>query len=188
MELSNQIAETISRLKRDVDDYSRRVIEETGKEIERGARRNFKNVINDIPADDPTIFVYSFPAIKKNDSWSKSIICNGNQVLFVEFGAGETHKTETTTVVMDNNQQIEYASRPNGIVGIGEWGSHRGRDDVWFYKSKNGRESLHSHFAKYNRYNEFIMITSGIRPVRALYRAIGTAFRKLGSGRLAKLK
>ena len=188
MELKNQITDVITRLNKDVDDYAKRVIEETGKEIERGAKRNFNKVIGDIPADDPNILVYSMPAIKRGDRWSKMIICNGNQVLFVEFGAGVSHQTETSTIVMSNNQQIEYASRPMGIVGIGEWGSHRGRDDVWFYKSKNGRESLHSHLAKTNRRGEFIMITSGIRPVRGLYRAIGTAFRKLGSGRLTKLK
>lgn len=188
MELKNQIKDTIKKLNHDVDDFAKRVIETTGKEIELATRRNFNSAIDEIPADNPTIRVYSMPTIKTGNSWSKTILCEGYQVLFVEFGAGQAHKTETSTVVMENNQEIEYASRPSGIVEIGGWGSHRGRDDVWFYKSVNRRESLHSHFAKVNRRGEFIMITSGIRPVRALYRAIGSAFRKLGSGRLKGLK
>lgn len=184
MKLSSQIELITKKLKQHVDNYCENVITETGNEIERSARRNFNNALDEIPADDPIIRVYSMPTFKGSRGFQKTILCEGNQVLFTEFGVGVSHSTESSTIVMDNNKQIEYASRPAGIVGIGEYGLHRGKDDVWLYKSRNRRESLHSHFAKTNRKGEFIMITSGIRPVRALYRAVGTAFRKLGSGRL----
>ena len=176
--------QVIKDLEKGIDDFAYRVIETTGKDIEKTTRHNFNRVISEIPADDPIIRVYSMPTFKSNNGWSKTILCDGNQVLFVEFGAGQKHKTETSSVAKINNQEIEYASRPYGIVGIGEWGQGRGKDDFWVYKTLNGRIAIGDDVWRISKSGTTYIKTSGIRPVRALWRAVGNSFRKLGSGRL----
>ena len=185
MELKNQIAELHSKLQKDIQRFAQRVLDSTTEDVEKTTRANFMRVIPEVPADDPFVEVHTsgtFYAGK--DSIGKIITCGGNQVLFIEFGAGVSHSTETSTIVMDNNKQIEWASRPPGIVGIGEYGHHRGKDDFWVYKSNNHRIAIGDEIWRLGKNGETYIKTSGIRPVRALHRALGTTFRKLGSGRL----
>lgn len=52
----------------------------------------------------------------------------GEAALFKEFGAG----------VYYNGSESYPEERPSGVVGIGEYGGRRGRNDWWFYPRANG--------------------------------------------------
>ena len=57
-----------------------------------------------------------------------SIIANGSAVAFIEFGSGVYH----------NGSEPYPNSRPEGIVGIGEYGQGKGKRRAWFYKGEPG--------------------------------------------------
>ncbi len=56
-----------------------------------------------------------------------SIIANGKAVAFIEFGAGVYH----------NTSEPYPNPRPEGIVGIGEYGKGKGKQQAWGYKDEN---------------------------------------------------
>lgn len=159
-------------------------VEQVAKDIEKDARRNFRRATNEIPADDQYIDVQRIVDSKTQ----QSVVAIGTQVLFVEFGAGIAHSTETSTVGFNgSNIQKDRAERPVGIYDIGGYGQHRGLDDVWFYRSTSGRESKHAHLIGYSG-SGYKMVTSGIRPIRALWRARNSALSKLsGKRRMRRL-
>jgi hypothetical protein len=55
------------------------------------------------------------------------IVADGKAVAFIEFGAGVYHNTSEPYPNL----------RPNGIVGIGEYGKGRGKRKAWGYKNEN---------------------------------------------------
>lgn len=195
---------TISPYKRITEKYAKRIEEKTktslNKVVEyatRQAQNSFDRFVIEVPADDPYVWVKNTPLIKAKDTYSRSISATGNQVLFIEFGAGKTFYTDTATRFFKG---IMPNDRPKGIYDIGHYINperaktmtaqqiasyeSRGKDDVWFYKSQTGRESENAHWVKNNRNNEPIMITRGNRPARAMYLAVGMAIRRLLGGRL----
>lgn len=56
------------------------------------------------------------------------IVASGHAVAFIEFGAGVYH----------NSGEPYPDSRPDGIVGIGEYGKGRGKRQAWGYKDESG--------------------------------------------------
>lgn len=58
-----------------------------------------------------------------------AVKANGHDVCFVEFGAG----------VWSNGGESYLGTRPPGIVGIGQYGKGRGKQDRWVFK-KNGEK------------------------------------------------
>ena len=56
------------------------------------------------------------------------IVANGQAVAFIEFGAGVYH----------NGTEPYPNPRPEGIVGIGEYGKGMGKRKAWGYESENG--------------------------------------------------
>lgn len=58
-----------------------------------------------------------------------TVNANGEAIAFIEFGAG---------VYFNGGGDPYHETRPEGIVGIGEYGQHRGRQQSWFYKSADG--------------------------------------------------
>jgi hypothetical protein len=56
------------------------------------------------------------------------IIAEGESVAFIEFGAGVYH----------NTAEPYPNTRPNGIVGIGEYGKGKGKQRAWGYKDETG--------------------------------------------------
>lgn len=169
-----------------VKDIKKAIVNDLSKDIEITARRNFARAVPLIPASDTFIDVW---AIKNDDSFK--IICGGTQVLFVEFGAGITHSTETSTVLTDSdNRQVEYASRPKGIVGIGGYGKHLGLNDKWYFSDVNlvaetGKN--HTTMVKATSTGKFVYITEGIRPVRALYLAVNSGVKKLTTKKIRRI-
>lgn len=55
------------------------------------------------------------------------IVAEGKAVAFIEFGAGVYH----------NTGEPYPNPRPTGIVGIGEYGSGKGKRKAWGYKNEN---------------------------------------------------
>lgn len=56
------------------------------------------------------------------------IVAEGRAVAFIEFGAGVYH----------NTSEPYPNPRPNGIVGIGEYGQGKGKRKAWGYQDENG--------------------------------------------------
>ena len=56
-----------------------------------------------------------------------AIVAEGQAVAFIEFGAGVYH----------NGSEPYPNPRPNGIVGIGEYGQGKGKQKAWGYKNEN---------------------------------------------------
>jgi hypothetical protein len=57
-----------------------------------------------------------------------AVVAKGNAVAFIEFGAGVYH----------NPSEPYPEPRPEGIVGIGEYGKKRGNRRAWFYYGDAG--------------------------------------------------
>ena len=57
-----------------------------------------------------------------------AIVARGTAVAFIEFGTGVYH----------NSSEPYPNPRPEGIVGIGEYGKGRGKRRAWFYKGEAG--------------------------------------------------
>ena len=74
------------------------------------------------------------------------IEANGEQVLFMEFGAGITYSGEAYE-----------GERPEGIVGIGQYGKGRGSRRAWGYYNPNSKSGL--------------TITYGVPALQGMYRA-----------------
>jgi hypothetical protein len=75
-----------------------------------------------------------YDGINDSDVWLDtipngfSIIAKGNAVLFIEFGSGVYH----------NPGEPYPEPRPNGVVGIGEYGQGKGKRRAWYYKGEPG--------------------------------------------------
>ena len=57
-----------------------------------------------------------------------AIVARGEAVAFIEFGAGVYH----------NPSEPYPITRPDGVVGIGEYGSGKGKRRAWYYKGEVG--------------------------------------------------
>ena len=57
-----------------------------------------------------------------------AIVAEGNAVAFIEFGTGVTH----------NTGEPYPLPRPDGIVGIGEYGDGKGKRKAWGYRGDPG--------------------------------------------------
>lgn len=56
-----------------------------------------------------------------------AIVADGQAVAFIEFGAGVYH----------NTSEPYPNPRPSGVVGIGEYGKGKGKQQAWGYKDDN---------------------------------------------------
>ena len=73
-----------------------------------------------------------------------NIIASGESVCFIEFGAG----------VYYNGAEPYPIPRPEGVVGIGEFGAGHGKQNSWFYTDKNGeRQYTHGNPAAMPMYS-----------------------------------
>ena len=168
-----------------VKDMKSLVINDLSKDIEKRAKRNFLRASQEIPACDNYIDVWSSVGLDKFQ-----ISCGGTQVLFAEFGAGHTfyHKTPMTTDAY--NVEVEKAPRPVGIVGIGEYGKHYGKQSKWYFSDVNlipetGKN--HTTMVKATKTGNLIYITEGIRPTRALYNAVNSGVKNLTRKRTRRI-
>ena len=198
VDFNKQLIKVVKNLQSKVDYQTEEALKRVIEYSTREAQSNYNHFIREVPADDPYVWVKHDPITKSSDTrWTSKIECVGNQVLFIEFGAGEYYYTEAETRFYQN---LVGNPRPSSIYRIGGYinpnklaylsetqktlYTSRGADPLWFYKSKTGRESQNAHLVKYNSSGEPIMITHGNRPSRSLYRAVGMALRRLAGGKL----
>ena len=181
MDLSSQINHITNKYKRHIAETEQKVLEAVSKEIERTAKANFRRAEAEVPADDPHVDV-SRHRISKTQM---EIECGGDQVLFIEFGAGTREHLKTRSFGIEGEKETEKAPRPSGIYSIGGYGRHHGRDNYWFYNSVTGRISTNNQYVRTSKAGLQAMLTIGIRPHRALWRARNIALKKL---RLNKLR
>ena len=212
----NQVDKTIMSLRKDIDKVAYKVVNAVADDVEKNAQINFDRAIPDVPADYPEVVVSSSgTTYTGKTSIGRTIYCRGNQVLFIEFGAGVQNKMTQQSVIahsrvanlgtkdqkvvwvrgrdkdipargfsFSGNALHEEDPRPQGIVGLGEYGRHLGKNDFWIYLSASGRVANGDERWGMNRRGEFKIKTTGIAPVRALWRARNGALNKLFSGRL----
>lgn len=196
IKIDNQIEETIRKLNDDIDRLTKNELESITYDICHGAQMNFDRFMPEVAADDP--FVYCETVYVNQDT--REVVCWGDQVLFIEFGAGvlnEVRRDVKPTEIVGwhgehigwkergdipafgfqfiDNYLTEVAPRPDGIVPLGEYGKGLGSNDYWIYygwrESNNSQEFL-------KRKGKGLMITRGNPPARALYRAIRNAIRR----------
>ena len=99
MDLSSQINHITNKYKRHIAETEQKVLEAVSKEIERTAKANFRRAEAEVPADDPHVDV-SRHRISKTQM---EIECGGDQVLFIEFGAGNHEHLKTRSLIPTNN-------------------------------------------------------------------------------------
>lgn len=179
----------ISSLNKKVKDLESELIRDIAKSVERSTRNNFKRAIPEVPADDPFVSVSSFLSKK-----SCVIQCIGNQVLFIEFGAGTQNTMKSIDIYRGEtrysrditgngfkfveNKLTEVAPRPLGIVELGEYGKGLGKNDFWVYRTYNGRMAMGDEIWRISWDGNAYVKTHGIRPIRALYRGVRSGVRK----------
>lgn len=182
---NKQILHVVKKIQNKVDKMTQEALNRVVNNSTILAQEYFDRFYYEVPADDPFVFVSNTPMLQVGKTtWSRQINCVGNQVLFIEFGAGQYFYTGDLEARLYAKYLGNLATRPPMISDIGTYGSGRGKDDVWLYKSKTGRESNNASLYRYNKNNEPIMITHGNRPARALYRGVGMALRRLAEGKL----
>lgn len=169
-------------LKSKIRKLERDSVEQVSADIEKSAKSNFRRAEVEIPSANKHIEVWR----SKQGENEYTVTAGGFQVLFVEFGAGIAHSTETSTVGFNgSNVQHDIAEKPAGIYNIGGFGKHRGLDDSWIFTDVNfivDNGKNHTHWLKQNSKGEWVYRTGGIRPIRALWRARCNAIRKLLKG------
>lgn len=168
------IQKTIDNLKERANYLARSAVEEISRDMELDAQKNFNRFAREVSADDRFVSVHR----DKMGDYEATIICQGNQVLFIEFGVGIMNDK-------DISGRYDYWQRPiiNGIYPyneLGFYGKRRGKDDFWVRPAKYinrsaGETSVHD---KNGNVRQGVAWTKGHRPARALWRSIFSALQK----------
>lgn len=95
--------------------------------------------------DYPQVTVTCSLPTKTNGVYEGQVICQGNQVIFLEFGVGVSNRFIPTNDGNDKpargfNFQTgrEEAPRPAGVVGLGQYGKGHGKQEYWVRPSATG--------------------------------------------------
>lgn len=123
----NLDAKEIGRAIKELDKYKQELLKKEQRLLERlsmigvqEASVRFTTAIYD-GVNDVTVTL-------EQTSNGYSIIANGSAVAFIEFGSGVYH----------NTSEPYPNPRPDGVVGIGEYGQGKGKRRAWFYKGEPG--------------------------------------------------
>lgn len=187
---NKQIRQVVDKIQKQIDDQTKEALERVVDYATVHAQNSFDRFVIEVPSDDPYVWVKRTQLSKTGKTkWSSTISCIGNQVIFIEFGAGVYNYTESEAKIYQRYLGgLDHRGTPRvddiGNFHLAKWGRSRGSDDLWFYKSQTGRESENAHLVKYNSAGEPIMITHGNRPSRSLFRAVGMAVMRLARGKL----
>lgn len=110
----------LEKFKQDCLDKEKRMLEALANIGVREASVRFTTAMYD-GINDVTV------SLEKTDN-GYAIVASGQAVAFIEFGTGVYH----------NTSEPYPNSRPDGIVGIGEYGKGMGKRRAWFYKGEPG--------------------------------------------------
>ena len=123
----SSIDDAIKELKsfrKSIDYKKDKLLEELGKIGVKEASVRFTTAIYD-GVNDSSVTLKS----SKN---GYTIIASGHAVAFIEFGAGVYH----------NSGDPYPDPRPDGIVGIGEYGKGYGKRQAWGYRNESGELTI----------------------------------------------
>ena len=123
----SSIDDAIKELKsfrKSIDYKKDKLLEELGKIGVKEASVRFTTAIYD-GVNDSSVTLKS----SKN---GYTIIASGHAVAFIEFGAGVYH----------NSGEPYPDPRPDGIVGIGEYGKGYGKRQAWGYRNESGELTI----------------------------------------------
>ena len=115
---------SLERAINDLKAYKQRIEDKTDMVLKRLALLGFQgaNVRFQTAAFEPDSHNFEID-IQSTETGGWKIIANGKDVCFIEFGAG----------VYYNGSDSYPGDRPPGIVGIGEYGKGKGKQEYWFY-------------------------------------------------------
>lgn len=124
---ASSIDDAIKELKsfrKSIDHKKDKLLEELGKIGVKEASVRFSTAMYD-GVNDSSVTLKS----SKN---GYTIIASGHAVAFIEFGAGVYH----------NSGDPYPDPRPDGIVGIGEYGKGYGKRQAWGYRNESGELTI----------------------------------------------
>ena len=116
----NDAIKQLEKYKKDFLDKAKRLSEGLANIGIREASIRFTTAMYDGVND-------SMVTLDKTDT-GYAIVAEGKAVAFIEFGSGVYH----------NTSEPYPNPRPEGIVGIGEYGSGKGKRRAWYYKGEAG--------------------------------------------------
>lgn len=168
------LQQTLKNLQTRADYLARQAVEEISKDMEIDARKNFTRFASKVSADDRFVSVNR----TKNGDNSATIICQGTQVLFIEFGVGIMNETHSRDVAEEQPRPIINGESPYNELGF--YGKGYGKEDFWIRPAKAinrsaGESSVHD---KNGNARQGVAWTKGHRPARALWRARFSAIQK----------
>ena len=181
-----------------------RLLNDFVEKVASTTQKTFNKYEVEVSADNPHVSVHTSPFHKESeDKVSRSVICSGEQVLFIEFGVGYNNSLIKSTV-SDDGKKVRWGGktgnqgaygfeeggvdeiypRPAGIVPLGFYGKGLGRDDYWIRPSAFGIPNTHIGESHVHRADGSVRTdvvwTAGHNPLRALYRAVRNAEKNIG--------
>ena len=201
-----KLNEVAKELDKKIDLIGASLISQIAFGIEKRARSNFNRARKVTGSDeDRTLVTVTHLTTTTSSGFKTTITCSGDQVLFMEFGAGTynvysrkvegmdvsySDKFSNSTWVFDDARgemeilQFGMPSRPTGIVPLGHYGKGRGMDGLWVRPSDTGIPNLsagESHVLnKRGEERPNVVWTYGTPPTRSLYRAVVTTLSNGG--------
>lgn len=194
----NDVKHFIALMKSKLKRLERDTVEQVSRDVEKGARRNFNSARNKVSTDYPDVQVIR----TKSGIKEATVSCIGDQVLFIEFGVGLSNQFIPTSngndrpaFGFDRGTGKETAPRPTGIVPLGRYGKRQGMKDYWVRPSATGQPRLPTEQVVHKRDKDGNIIgvrtdvvwTAGHPPVRALWRARGSALNKLYNKKIKRI-
>ena len=168
------LQQTLKNLKERADFLSRQAVEEISKDMELDAQKNFSRFAREVSADDRFVSVHR----EKKGDYEASIICQGTQVLFIEFGVGVRNATSSRDNAEAQPRPVINGQYPANRLG--GYGKGRGKDDYWVRpaQSINANAGETPVLDRNGNVRKGVAWTTGHRPARALWRARFSALQK----------
>ena len=190
VKFNKKVLGVVNNIQNQVDKQTQEALKLMVDSATKNAQKSFDRFVIEVPSDDPYVRVSHTPIENIGKTrWKSTISCVGNQVIFIEFGAGVWYYNETAVRLYEKYLGgLNHRGTPK-VDDIGHYhlakGSHsRGLDDWWIYLSTTGRTAKGDERWGMNSRGEFKIKTHGNRPARALYRAVGMAVTRLARGKL----
>lgn len=125
----------LAKYKRDIPKKAATLIEKLSEFGSTYASNYFGSVIYDLdyydstPLEQASITVKTTKGKAADNVFRYTISASGNEIAFIEFGAG---------VNLNSHGDPYHEFRPEGIVGIGEYGYGHGKQRSWFFNGSDG--------------------------------------------------
>lgn len=168
------VQKVVENLKERANYIAREAVEEISKDMEIDAQKNFSRFAREVSADDRFVSVHR----EKQGDYEATIVCQGTQVLFIEFGVGVMNETDSRDKNEKQQRPTIDGAYPANVLG--GYGKGYGKDDYWVRPAKYvnrsaGETNVHD---RNGNVKQGVAWTMGHRPARALWRARFSALQK----------